>query len=141
MAKKPKFLPNPNRDPTKPGRPQVVIDWDKVNSLLIAGCSGVQIAGYLGMNEETLYSHCQSEKKEMFSQYSRRFYTKGESILMAKQFEKASKGDNTMLVWLGKNRLKQRDKEPENPLPPNDKQIDELIQGLEDYKNLKTKAE
>lgn len=112
MAKRPKFLPNPDREPGTPGRPQVKIDWDKVNSLLIAGCSGNQIAGYLGIQDATLYSHCQAEKGEMFSSYSRRFYEKGESILVAKQFEKASKGDNTMLVWLGKNRLKQMDEQP-----------------------------
>ena len=38
---------------------------------------------------------------------------KGNSFLRAKQYEKALQGDNVMLVWLGKNRLKQTDREQE----------------------------
>lgn len=136
MAKR---LPNPNRKPGTRGRPQVKIDWDKVNSLLVAGCSGAEICGYLGIGESALFTHCQAEKGMLFSNYARQFYQKGDSILRAKQFEKASKGDNSMLIWLGKNRLKQRDKEPENTNPPNDEQLDALIDWLENQKSSEEK--
>jgi hypothetical protein len=99
------------------GRPRKEIDWKKVDDLLIAGCSGAEIAGYLGINPKTLYEHCEEEKGMLFSDYSSEYYSKGDAILRAHQFAKALgkvvDGDNTLLIWLGKNRLKQERKEKE----------------------------
>jgi len=89
------------------GRPPAKINWDIVNELLVKGCSGRQIAGSLGIHQKTLYEHCVIEKGEPFSDYSTRFYAKGEALLIAKQFDKAIEGDNTCLIWLGKTRCKQ----------------------------------
>ena len=92
------------------GRPLADIDWVKVDDLLVAGCSGADIAGYIGINPNTLYERCMTDHGITFSVYSQQKYAKGESLLKVKQYEKALRGDNMMLVWLGKNRLKQRDK-------------------------------
>ena len=94
----------------KVGRPRAVIDWDKVDKLLMAGCSGVEIAGYYGLHFDSLYKYCRLEKKMNFSEYSTLKKAHGNSLLKAKQFEIAMAGDKTMLVWLGKNRLDQSDK-------------------------------
>lgn len=93
------------------GRPQADIDWKKADELLIAGCSGVEIAGYFGILPNTLYSRCLQDNGITFSDYSQSKYSKGESFLRAKQYQVAMSGDKTMLVWLGKNRLKQKDGE------------------------------
>lgn len=93
------------------GRPKSKIDWEKVNELLVAGCSGREIAGFIGVSEYTLYDRCESDNKLKFSQYSQGYYAKGDSLIRGKQYQLAMKGDKTMLVWLGKNRLKQRDGE------------------------------
>lgn len=94
----------------KIGRPRAIIDWDKVDKFLIAGCSGVEIAGYFGIHYDVLYKYCRIEKEMNFSSYLTSKKAKGNSLLRAKQYEIAMSGDKTMLVWLGKNRLEQSDK-------------------------------
>ena len=125
-------LPKTNRLPSDCGQPQVKIDWKKVDELLEAGCLGTEIAGYLGISDTSLYRHTEAYKGMSFSEYRQHKVSKGDSILRNKQYQKAIKGDNTMLLWLGKNRLKQRDKEPE--LVASNEQIDELIEGLKSMK-------
>ena len=95
------------------GRPQVEIDWEKVEELLVAGCMGTGIAAYLGMSAQTLYDRCLIEKGILFSQFSQEKKEKGDEILRAHQYAKAlgltDKGDNTLLIWLGKTRLQQKE--------------------------------
>lgn len=93
------------------GRPKANIEWKKVEELLMAGCSGAEIAANFGISPHTIYDRCLTDNNIPFSDYSQQFYAKGESLLRAVQYSKAVKGDTAMLVWLGKNRLKQRDKE------------------------------
>lgn len=89
------------------------IDWEIVDELLEAGCSGQEIAPYFACHPDTLYDRCVEVKGMVWSEYSAIMQCKGEACLRAVQYGKAigktDKGDNTMLVWLGKNRLKQRD--------------------------------
>lgn len=98
------------------GQPKAIIDWKKVDDLLIAGCSGREIAGQLGIYHGTLYDRCFTDNGIQFSEYSQQKYSKGDALLRATQFAKAlgknKDADNTMLIWLGKQRLKQR--EPKN---------------------------
>lgn len=101
---------------TKPkiGRPQADIDWKRVDDLLIVGCSGREIAASIGLNPATIYDRCEKDHGITFTEYSQQKYAKGESILRAHQFAKAigktTEGDNTLLIWLGKNRLGQKEK-------------------------------
>lgn len=96
---------NPNHRPTK------IIDWDEVDDLLVKGCNGSQISSYIGVCSDTLYDRCLLEKGVLFSTYSQKKREKGDSLLHKAQFELAMKEDRTMLVWLGKQRLGQK----ENP--------------------------
>lgn len=92
-------------------RPLIDIDWKKVDELLISGCNGVQVAGYFAMHPDTFYRRVQQEKKMGFTDYLQEKQSKGEAMLIAKQFAKALGGDNAMLIWLGKARLKQKENE------------------------------
>jgi len=94
-------------------RPEKPIDWAKVDQLLMAGCKGTEICPHFDMHHETFYNRIQDKYGMGFTAYSSIKKEQGESLLRAKQFEKALKGDSTMLIWLGKNRLKQHDKEEE----------------------------
>lgn len=96
------------------GRPQADIDWDRANQLLMAGCSGAEVASCFGLNKATIYERCVTDHGITFTEYSKQFYEKGDSLLREVQYRKAIDGDNMMLVWVGKNRLKQRDKPEEN---------------------------
>jgi hypothetical protein len=92
------------------GRPKANIDWHKVDNLLKAQCDGVGIAGILGVSPDTLYRACQEEHNIGFAEYSAQKKSEGKELLRGKQFQMAVEGDKTMLVWLGKQYLDQRDK-------------------------------
>lgn len=90
-------------------RPQIPIDWNMVDKYLEADCNGVEISGVIGCSPDTLYDRCHQEKGVSFTAYSAQKRSKGDALLRAKQFTEAMKGDRGMLVWLGKNRLGQKD--------------------------------
>lgn len=94
-------------------RPQKEIDWNLVDNLLIAGCTGPEVAAALGISVITLYHRTPKDKDITFNEYAQKFRSKGDSMLRTVQFKKAMSGDNTQLIWLGKNRLGQRDKPEE----------------------------
>jgi len=121
-------------------RPEIPIDWDLVDRCLEAGCNGVQIAGTFGMNPETFYDRVFKKYSIGFSQYCAERKQKGEALLMLSQYEKAigktKKGDTTLLTYLGKVRLKQ--KEPENVIPIDEevlKRFDAMMEQIEGYQS------
>lgn len=89
--------------------PRITIDMKIVDDLLVSGANGAQVAAYLGVCDETLYDRVAKESGMSFSTYSAKKRAKGDGMLHVAQFKKAMKQDNTMMVWLGKNRLGQRD--------------------------------
>jgi len=94
------------------GRPKAKISWKKVDDLLEADCEGTEIAAALGVHPNVLYERCKLEKKCNFSDYLREKKSKGNSLLKKVQFDAAVKDkDRSMLIWLGKQRLGQKDKQ------------------------------
>ncbi len=103
-------MPRPKKIVKRPNhRPIIPIDWEEVATFLEAGCLGTHIAGYLGCCADTLYGRCEKENDMTFSEFSRQKRAKGDSLLHKKQFDTAMEGDRGMLIWLGKNRLDQKD--------------------------------
>ena len=92
------------------GRPAAIIDWKAVDRLLQAGCAGTQIAARLGIHANTLYERCSKEHECDFSDYSQQKREHGETLLHEQQFAAAMKGNISMLVWLGKQRLGQKER-------------------------------
>lgn len=112
------------------GRNKTNIDWKKVEAYAIAGTNGVQVAALLGIHYDTLVNRYHDERNELlqrygeegeeykdsdfvnsdFSEYLRLKREKGNSYLLRAQYQKAINGDNTMQVWLGKQRLGQKDR-------------------------------
>ncbi len=103
-------------------RPEKPIDWKKVDQLLLAGCHGTEIAPHFDIDIDTFYRKVQAEHNIGFTAYSALKRNQGDSLLKAKQYEKAMSGDNTLLIWLGKSRLKQRDYDF-NDMPPLDANV------------------
>lgn len=91
------------------GRPEKPINWEKVDYLLMAGCKGTEIAPHFDMHVNTFYDKVLERYKINFTEYSALKRCQGDSLLKEKQFEKALKGDNTLLIWLGKIRLEQKE--------------------------------
>jgi hypothetical protein len=91
------------------GRPQIQINWEEVDQYLIAGVAGTHIADTLGIHADTLYRRCQEIYKMNFTDYAAKKRQKGNSMLHYKQFKTAMNGNVSMLVWLGKQRLGQKE--------------------------------
>ncbi len=87
------------------------IDWDLVAEYLMAGCSGVEIAAQIGVHENTLYQRCKLDLGIDFVAFKQEKQAAGESLLRKVQFDAAIKDkDRAMLIWLGKQRLGQKEK-------------------------------
>lgn len=85
------------------------INWEIVDEFLEAGCTGTEISAMLGICNDTLYLRCQKEHGMGFSVYSQQKRSKGDAGLRKAQYDEAMGGDRGMLIWLGKQRLGQRD--------------------------------
>lgn len=86
------------------------IDWKIVDQALVAGSTGTRIASYLGIHPDTLYHAVEREFGVMFTDYSAQKRSKGEMLLEIAQFDEAvHKRDRGMLIWLGKQRLGQKE--------------------------------
>jgi hypothetical protein len=90
-------------------RPLIPIDWNRVDKFLESGCTGIDIAGSLGCSADTLYSRCMQEKEMTFTAYSVQKKSSGDNLIRVAQMNIALKGNASMLIWLGKNRLGQKD--------------------------------
>jgi hypothetical protein len=95
------------------GRPPKSIDWNLVEQYLLEGSSGQEIAQIFGIHADTLYDRCQKDFGINFSELSQTNYQKGNQIIRNKQLEVATNGNTSMLIWLGKQRLGQREQFPE----------------------------
>lgn len=92
-------------------RPEKPIDWKKVEEMLMANCHGTEISAYYDMHPDTFYRRVEEEYGMGFTAFSAEKKRKGDILLRQAQYSKAIKGDNTMLIWLGKLRLDQKDPE------------------------------
>ncbi len=87
-----------------------VIDWDRIDNFFICGASISQCAAGIGCSVATLERRCRSEKNAEIAQYHQEKREKGNLAIHQAQFEKAIKEKNpTMLIWLGKQRLGQKE--------------------------------
>lgn len=91
------------------GAKKIEIDWQRVTRFLQAQCSGVGIAGILGIHENTLYERCKTDQDMEFMAFSAKKKAEGKELLKFKQFETAMNGNVSMQIWLGKQYLGQRD--------------------------------
>ncbi len=113
------------------GRPKSEIDWKRVDELLMADCSGSAIADTLGISRFTLYDRCLIDKGIPFASYSQQMNIKGESLLKEVQYLKAMSGENTLLIWLGKVRLKQKEHQDEVIAKEVELKFDQLMRQME----------
>jgi hypothetical protein len=90
---------------------QKIIEWPKVDEMLACGCNGVEVAATLGICSETLYRRCKADHGVDFVAYLQEKRAVGDKSLHAAQYALALSGNPTMLIWLGKQRLHQREPE------------------------------
>ena len=84
-------------------RPKLDIDPEQVRKLAAIDCSYEEMASILNCDPKTLSNR--------FSQAIKEGRDHGKMSLKRKQYEVAMGGNTTMLIWLGKQRLGQTDKQ------------------------------
>ena len=94
-------------------RPEVTITWAKIDDLLRSGCTGVQAAASIGIHPNTFYRRVEEKFKMSFSDYAAEKKAQGQAFIKYHQYQKAlgitKKGDNGMLVWVGKQLCGQKE--------------------------------
>lgn len=95
-------------------RPEKPIDWNRVDRLLVCGCTGTEIAANFDIHHDTFYRRVEEKYGVSFTAYSSEKRQLGDTLLREAQFEKALEKDNTMMIWLGKQRLEQHEPESKN---------------------------
>ena len=97
----------------KVGRPKKELDIEIIQKLASIMCTNVEIAQVVGCHADTLADN--------FSEYLKKGREEGKISLRRLQWTKALNGNTTMLIWLGKQWLGQKDKiettDGNQPLP------------------------
>lgn len=99
------------------GRPRFEINWGQVDSLAKIQCTGEEVASVLGCSIDTLERHCKEKHKDSdgnpitLAAYLKEKGAGGRASLRRRQFKAAEEGNPTMLIWLGKQYLNQKDKQ------------------------------
>lgn len=93
----------------KGGRPKYKIDYQTLDGLCEIQCTGEEIAAILNVDYDTLNRRLKEEGHTCFTEYYKLKSADGKMSLRRKQHSEALAGNSTMLIWLGKQHLKQTD--------------------------------
>jgi hypothetical protein len=93
----------------KVGRPLKQIDWQKVITLCQIFCTESEIASVMDCHIDTLYEACKREHNCNFPDFFKKHSENGRASLRRSQFKKAMEGHPSMLIWMGKQFLGQKD--------------------------------
>lgn len=94
------------------GRPKKNLtrkEWDSVKYMCMIHCTGEEIAGVLGMDYDTLNRNCKDTHGIPISEYIKTHSSNGKMSLRRAQWKSAEKGNTSMLIWLGKQWLGQKE--------------------------------
>ena len=110
-------------------RPLKEINWDVVDKLIEAGCSGIEIAGKFHIKDDTFYRRFEKEYKCRFGDYRGNASEGGaadiRSMLHAKSLNNKAPGNMTGLIFLARCRLGMREPEAIRDQSPIQNQIDQ----------------
>lgn len=90
--------------------PTIKIDWDKVQTMCRIHCTGEEIASVLGCSYDTFARRVKADFGISCAEYIKEKSGTGSASLRRLQFKAAEAGNSTMLIWLGKQYLGQKDK-------------------------------
>lgn len=90
------------------GRPPIQFDLDGITALSALNCTLQEVAAFFGVSESSV-DHRFTQEPELKAAWEKGRAT-GKLSLRRKQTELANGGNVTMLIWLGKQLLGQRDK-------------------------------
>jgi hypothetical protein len=92
------------------GRPRVEIDIDQLRSMVRIQCTAEECASVFDCSADTLDRRLKEAGFDGFADFYKRHSGEGKASLRRAQWKAAQDGNPTMLIWLGKQMLGQRDK-------------------------------
>lgn len=98
------------RKKQKPSSGNISVNWKDFDKLLSMQCTLREVASFFECSEDTIENIVKKEKLCTFSEYSREKKANGKRQLRKRQMDIAMQGNTTMLIWLGKQYLDQKDK-------------------------------
>lgn len=93
----------------KRGRPRIEIDKEAFEKLCVLHCTLIEIAGFFNCSEDTIENWCKREYGEIFSDVYKKKSAGGKISLRRWQFKSAEAGNTSMLIFLGKQYLGQKE--------------------------------
>ena len=97
----------------KGGRPEFELsddDFGKIVGMMRIQCTEVEICSIIGVTDKTLNKALNARGEPGFSELYKRYQDEGKASLRRSQWKVAQEGNPTMLIWLGKQMLGQRDR-------------------------------
>lgn len=92
------------------GRPKKEIDWDLADKSAAMMCTGEEIAHLCCCSYDTLIAQIKEQGYASFSEWFGERSAATLKSLRRKQIDSALGGNSTMLIWLGKQYLGQKEK-------------------------------
>lgn len=91
------------------GRPPIEIRWEDFDKLCALHCTQLELASWFKCSVDTIARAVQKKWRISFAEYYEEKAAAGRISLRRKQYELAMSGNITMLIWLGKQWLDQRE--------------------------------
>ena len=122
----------PGRGGARPGSGPKRFDIDLVlvENAASIGCTVDEIAAVVGCARQTFFNHINADPE--FQAAIDRGRANGRATLRRLQWQGANDGNTTMLIWLGKQMLAQRDRFPEDNTPPPDTTVKPIAERIRD---------
>ncbi len=112
------------KEKNKGGAPKKPIDYPKLDQLCAIHCTGEECAAMLDCSYEHLNNTLKADGHGGFLDYFKQKSANGKMSLRRKQYTKAvDEGNPTMLIWLGKQWLGQKDSDDK----PSDTTINNIM--------------
>ena len=106
------------------------IDWHNLDSILEFGARLKDCEEIVGVSQDTLQRRIKEKCGLTFTEYRDLKMSKMRMKLLQKQYDVAMKGNVSMLIWLGKQHLGQKDKHENTNLGKLEINIDKQDKGL-----------
>lgn len=95
----------------KMGRPRKEIDKQKFETLCAIFCTEEEIANIFDCSIDTVNNWCKRTYKATFSEVYKKKSSTGKMSLRRMQYKAAEAGNVSMLIWLGKQYLGQKEQQ------------------------------
>lgn len=92
------------------GRPRIELDMETLEECCRVGCTAEECAGILKTSIDTINRRLKEAGEVGFAEFHKKHFDETKKSLRRKQIHAAEDGNTTMLIWLGKQHLGQRDK-------------------------------